>query len=38
MERVKKTKMYNLNLSYQDYINSGRTIANTRIDKYIVYD
>ena len=30
--------MYNLNLSYQDYLNCGRSIANTRIDKYIVYD
>jgi serine/threonine protein kinase len=38
MERGKRSKMYNLNLSYQDYLNSGRSIANTRIDKYIVYD
>lgn len=38
MEKRHRSKMYNLNLSYQDYINCGRSIANTRIDKYIVYD
>lgn len=30
--------MHTLNLSYKDYLNGGKSIANTRIDKYVVYD
>ena len=33
-----KSKLHNLNLSYSEYIKCGCSIANTRIDKYIVYD
>lgn len=32
------SKVHNLSLSYEDYVRGGKSIANTRIDKYIVYD
>lgn len=32
------SKLHNLNLSYEEYLKGGQSIANARIDKYIVYD
>ena len=38
MEAAASGKIHTLNLSYSDYEKCGKTIANTQIDKYIVYD
>lgn len=38
MEIKNRARVHTLNLSYADYEKCGKTIANTQIDKYIVYD
>ena len=38
MEKNANSKIHALKLSYSDYEKSGKSIANTKIDKYIVYD
>jgi hypothetical protein len=38
MEKRRGSKVHILNLSYSEYLRCGKSIANTKIDKYIVYD
>lgn len=38
MQQSKASKFHILGLTYGEYLNNGRSIANSRIEKYVVYN
>lgn len=38
MQKPKASKVHTLSLTYAEYLKCGRSIANSQIENYVVYD